>query len=68
MNKNKKQTNMNCDILLLTLRSISSDSSKNKTIESVIGSVIGLVESDISRIIGCYSSDSSKTKAINIIV
>lgn len=59
---------MNCSILLMTLESISSDSSKNSTLKNIISSVSELVWSDISRIIGCYCSDSSKTEAISIIV
>ncbi len=59
---------MNCQVLLLTLNSISSDSGKNNTLKSVISLVQNIEWSDISEIISCYSSDSSKNDAVKIIV
>ena len=55
---------MNPQALYVTLNSIPSDSSKNKTLKSVIPAVQGLDWSHISDLVGCYSSDSSKVEAI----
>ena len=59
---------MNSQTLILTLGSISSDSSKNTTLKTIISSVTDIKWGDLRNIIACYSSDSSKVEAISFIV
>ena len=59
---------MNVQALLITLNSISSDSSKNSTLKNLIALVQGLEWVHFIQLIDCYSSDSSKVEAIEILV
>lgn len=59
---------MNGQTLYLTIRSISSDSNKNTTLENIISSVTDLKWSNVISVIGCYSSNTSKVNALQTIV
>jgi len=59
---------MDISILIKSLRSVSSDSSKNELLKNLISSVLDVSVSDIPSIIKCYSSDSSKVEAVKIII
>ena len=59
---------MNPQTLCATLNSISFDSHKNDTLKNLLPAVQGFDWSHISGLIGCYSDDSAKVKAIELLI
>jgi len=58
---------MNANTLIITLKSISSDSNKNSTLNSIIHCLNDIDWQQVGKIIHCYSSDSYKVEALGVI-
>jgi len=58
---------MDASNLIITLKSISSDSNKNSTLKNIIFCVNNIQWDQLVKIIYCYSSDSYKIDALKIV-